>query len=124
MGRRSRAIQARRQAAAAAAAPTPALAGEERVDARAAGRAQAYHDAYQHAQARAQARRQRPRGPWQARGARIVRAAVSDHEWQQLAALAAAHNQPASAYLGQLIRAHLHTNSQARPRQARPSQSA
>jgi hypothetical protein len=100
VGRRSRTVKARRLQAAQAA---ESLAGEQR----AAGRSQAFQDAYQEAQQRARARRDRPRGPWRQRGSRIVRAEVSDEDWAQLAARAAKHDQPASAYLGELIRAHL-----------------
>ena len=99
VGRRSRTLKARRE--------EQAIQTASPVKERAAGRDQAYHDAYQQAQERALERRQRPRGPWRQRGARIVRAAVTDHEWDQLAKLAADHEQPASIYLGQLIRAHL-----------------
>ena len=82
------------------------LVDEQRAGAR-DGRRQAYQDAYEQAQARAQTRRERPRGPWRQRGARIVRAQVSDEEWQKLAAQAAAHGQSASVYLGALIRGQL-----------------
>lgn len=99
VGRRSRTVKARREAVAEAAGSV--------ADEGASGRSQAYRDAYERARERARARLERPRGPWQKRGARIVRAAVSDEEWAQLARLAAESEQPASVYLGQLIRDHL-----------------
>lgn len=107
VGRRSRSVQARRQAAAQGRLEPDFQAAERLAAARAAGRNQAYQEAYLEAQQRAKARRERPRGPWRQRGSRIVRAEVSDEDWQRLAARAAEQSQPASTYLGQLIRDHL-----------------
>jgi hypothetical protein len=80
---------------------------ESVVGERSAGRSQAWQEAYEEAQERARVRRQRPRGPWRRRGSRIVRADVSDQDWQRLAARAAERGLPASVYLGELIRGHL-----------------
>lgn len=71
------------------------------------GRSQAWADAYAAAAARADQHRRRERGPWTHRGSRLVRCAVADDTWQRFVELATQHDQPASAYLGDLVARHV-----------------
>ena len=96
VGRCSRSVRARRQAAQA----TESAAGDQR----AAGRDQAYQEAYERAQERAGAPRASAGAASAVRGSCGLR---SERGMDAAAARAAERDQPASAYLGELVRAHL-----------------